>query len=52
MKERYEKELRETRESARESCETLKSELAQANEEAAAARARGTTPSRRARGER
>ena len=38
MKERYEKELRETRESARESCETLKSELARANEEAAAAR--------------
>ena len=38
MKERYEKELRETRESARASCETLKSELARANEEAAAAR--------------
>ena len=38
MKERYEKELRETRESARESCETLKSELARANEEEAAAR--------------
>jgi len=38
MKERYEKELRETRESAMESCETLKSELARAKEEAAAAR--------------